>query len=292
MNQLLNHRASKPKKKGCLFLIAGTTAAVLATMLFIWSVSAITGRVIEARHGGEPAYALMTALTPCYAAALSFFTGISGLWYFAPTEAEVRARNQKRLAPALGEQPERAMTTATKLLISGGMVLCVVLTGFIAVNSYRLVTPDGISSHFFVETKTYEWKQVSAYTIDCDNEDGLSVTFTMRDGKKIEILQGVNSTTEAFDEQYSSVTHFAADLDENMVALQIPRNVKHMERAVKFYKGYEGLWPHVSKLIGYAEIRPEADETVIVTEAVTEAATGADTDTGVVADENAAGDPQ
>ncbi len=282
MNQLLNNRVGKkkkPAKKGCLFLLVGSTAAVLATMLFIWLVSLSTGAVIESRHGGEPAYALMTALTPCYAAALSLFTGISGLWYFAPTEEEIKARNRNRLSPALGEREERAMSTATKLLISGGLLLGVVLTGFIAVNSYRLVTPDGISTYFFAETKSYEWRQVSAYTIDCDSEDGLSVTFTMRDGKQYEILQGVNSTTAEFDEQYTSVTHFAYDLDENMVALQVPRNVKHVERAVKFYKDYEGLWPYVSKLIGYAELMPEDDETVADTVVDTAADTDADTDT-------------
>ena len=167
------------------------------------------------------------------------------------------------------------MKASTKWMITGGMLLGVVLAGLVAVNSYRLVTPHGISTYFFTETKSYEWKQVSAYTIDCDSEDGLSVTFTMRDGSQYEILQGVNSTTAKFDEEYTSVTHFAADLDENMVVLQVPRNVKHMERAVKFYQGYEGLWPHVSKLIGYTALVPRPDETV---EDTTAADTPADTE--------------
>ena len=161
------------------------------------------------------------------------------------------------------------MTAGTKWLITGGMLVGVLLTGLVAVNSYRLVTTEGISTYFFAETKAYEWKQVSAYTIDCDSEDGLSVTFTMRDGSKYEILQGVNSTTSEFDELYTSVTHFAYDLDENMVALQVPRNVKHMERAVKFYQGYPGLWPYVSKLIGYTDLVPMPDETAAETAAET-----------------------
>jgi hypothetical protein len=276
MNQLINQRVGKKKKsgkKGCLFLFAGSLCVVLCVGLFIWAVSALTGVVIESRHGGQPAYALMTALTPCYGAAFSLFMGIMGLWYFAPSEEEVRAQYNRRLAPKLGEKEPHAMTTATKCLISGVMLAGVVLAGLIAVNSYRLVTPDGISTYFFTETDRYEWKQVSAYTIDCDSEDGLSVTFTMRDGKKYEILQGVNSTTAEFDGQYTSVTHFAADIDEQMVALQVPRNVKHMERAVNFYLSREGLWPYVSKLIGYAELVPEPDETAPVTEAGTEAGT-------------------
>jgi hypothetical protein len=94
----------------------------------------------------------------------------------------------------------------------------------------------------------------------------LSVTFTMRDGKQFEILQGVNSTTEKFDEQYTSVTHFAYDLDQRMVELQVPRNARHVERAAKLYKDTT-LWPYVSKLIGYVELVPEPDETAPETEA-------------------------
>ena len=145
-----------------------------------------------------------------------------------------------------------------------------------AVNSYKLVTPDGVSTYFFAETNSYQWKQVSSYTIASDDDNGLSVTFTMRDGKQFEILQGVNSTTEKFDGQYTSVTHFAADLDDEMAALQVPRNVKHMERSVKLYKDTT-LWPYVSRLIGYVELVPEPDETVAETEPATEAVTDGET---------------
>ena len=281
MNRMLSNRAMQKKskgKKGCLFVIAGTLATILATFLVSFMlIPAVTGAVIEARHSGTVAYALMTAQTASIPFVLSFFTGIFGLWYFAPTEEELRARNRNRLAPTLGEPEARAMSTATKLLISGAMLLGVVLTGFVAANSYRLVTSEGISTYFFVETKSYEWKQVSAYTVDCDGENGLSITFTMRDGKQYEILQGVNSATKEFKEKYTSVTHFAADIDEEMVALQVPRNVRHMEKAVNFYKSYEGLWPYVSKIIGYAELVPEPDETVEETESATEALTTAGT---------------
>ena len=181
------------------------------------------------------------------------------------------------------KQASDALPKRTLWLITAGLLLGTVITGTVAVNSYRLVTPEGVRSYFFVETGSYEWKQVTGYTIDCENDDdGLSVTFTMRDGKQFEILQGVNSTTEAFDGQYSSVTHFAADLDENMVALQIPRTVRHMERAVRFYRDYEELWPYVSKLIGYTELVPLPDETAEETSAETE--TALDTDTEAVSD--------
>ena len=63
--------------------------------------------------------------------------------------------------------------------------------------------------------------------------------------------------------------HFAADIDEEMVALQVPRNVRHMDKAVRFYRSYEALWPYVSRIIGYTELVPEPDETVEETEAPT-----------------------
>ena len=282
MNQLLNNPAGKKKKqsgkKGCLFLIVGSLLVSVIGILFMVGVSRLTGVVIEARHGGEPAYALMTSLETCYLVAGSLFVGILGLWYFAPTEAEVQRQNQ-RLTPMLGQKEAHAMKASTKWLITGGMLFGVVLSGLVAVNSYRLVTRDGISTYFFTETKSYQWKQVSAYTIDCDSDDGLAVTFTMRDGKQFEILRGVNSTTEKFDEQYTSVTHFAADIDEQMVENQVPRNVKHIQTAVNFYLSREALWPYVSKLIGYAEIAPSPDETVAETAADTAVDTEAPADT-------------
>ncbi len=266
----------KKGKKGCLFLIVGCFGTILATALFVWLVSMTTGAVIESRHGDEAAYALLSIQIPCYTVAFILFNAILALWYIAPTEEEVKAQN-KGLSPMLGQKEAHAMSTGTKWLITAAVLVGVVLAGAVSVNTYRLVTPHGVSSYFFVETKSYEWKQVSAYTIDCNDDDGLSVTFTMRDGEQYEILQGVNSATAKFKEQYTSVTHFAADIDEELVALQVPRNVRHMEKAINFYKSYEGLWPYVSKIIGYTELVPEPDETVEetlpVTEKITEAAT-------------------
>ena len=270
-------KQGKSGKKGCLFLIVGCFASILAMALFVWLVSALTGAVIESRHGDEASYALMTGLMPCYTVAFGLFTAILALWYIAPSEEEVRAQN-RGLSPGLGQKEAHAMSAKTKWLITAGLLAGVLLTGAVAVNSYRLVTPNGISTYFFAETKSYEWKQVSTYVIDCDDDDGLSVTFTMRDGKQYEILQGVNSATKKFKEQYTSVTHFAADIDERMVELQVPRNVRHMEKAVKFYKSYEGLWPYVSKIIGYTELMPEPDETVAETCPETQLSTEAETE--------------
>ena len=275
MNRMLNDRFGKKAssgKRGCLFLIAGSLLALLATGLYVLAVSALTGVLIEALHGGEIAYALMDIVTPSYVVAMLLFYGVLAIWYFTPTEAEIKKQNRS-LSPMLGQKESTALSKRTLWLITTGLLAGVVVTGAVSVNTYRLVTPNGVRSYFFVETASYEWKQVSSYTIDCENEDdGLSVTFTMRDGKKYEILQGVNSATKAFKEEYTSVTHFAADVDETMMELQIPRNVKHIERAVKVYRGHK-LWPYVEKLIGYVELNPLPDETVPETEAPTEAVT-------------------
>ena len=275
MNRMLNDRFGKKTssgKRGCLFLIAGSLLALLATGLYVLAVSLLTGVIIEARHGDEVAYALMDIVTPSYVVAMLLFYGILAIWYFTPTEEEIKKQNRS-LSPMLGQKESSALSKRTLWLITAGLLAGVVVTGAVSVNTYRLVTPEGVRSYFFVETASYEWKQVSSYTIDCENEDdGLSVTFTMRDGKKYEILQGVNSATKAFKEQYTSVTHFAADVDDQMMALQVPRNVKHIERAVKVYRGHK-LWPYVEKLIGYVELIPLPDETVPETEAPTEAIT-------------------
>ena len=275
MNRMLNDRFGKKTssgKRGCLFLIAGSLLALLATGLYVLAVSLLTGVIIEARHGDEVAYALMDIVTPSYVVAMLLFYGILAIWYFTPTEEEIKKQNRS-LSPMLGQKESSALSKRTLWLITAGLLAGVVVTGAVSVNTYRLVTPEGVRSYFFVETASYEWKQVSSYTIDCENEDdGLSVTFTMRDGKKYEILQGVNSATKAFKEQYTSVTHFAADVDDQMMALQVPRNVKHIERAVKVYRGHK-LWPYVEKIIGYVELNPLPDETVPETEAPTEAIT-------------------
>ena len=276
MNRMLNDRfGAKPKskKKGCLFLIVGSLLALLATGIYVLVVAFMTGIVIETRHGGEVAYALMKSVTPSYGIAMLCFYGILAIWYFSPTEEE-KKKTHGGLAPMLGEKTrDDGVSKRTLWMITGGLLLAAVITGAVAVNHYRLVTADGISEYFFVETKSYEWKQVTGYTVDCDNDnDGLSVTFTMRDGKQYEILQGVNSTTEAFDKTYTSVTHFAYDLDQRMTELQVPRNTRHMERAVTLYRDHP-LWPYVSKLIGYVELVPEPDETVADTEAPTETTT-------------------
>ena len=275
MNRMLNDRFGKKAasgKRGCLFLIVGSLLALLATGLYVLAVSLLTGVLVEARHGGEVAYALMDIVTPSYVVAMLLFYGVLAIWYFTPTEDEVKKQN-RGLSPMLGQKESTALSKRTLWLITAGLLGAVVVTGAVSVNTYRLVTPEGVRSYFFVETASYEWKQVSSYTIDCENEDdGLSVTFTMRDGKKYEILQGVNSATKAFKEQYTSVTHFAADVDDQMMALQVPRNVKHIERAVKVYRGHK-LWPYVEKLIGYVELSPLPDETVPETEPPTEETT-------------------
>ena len=280
MSRMLNDRfGNKPKsnKKGCLFLIVGSILALLATGVYVLVVAVLTGAVIEARHGGEVAYALMKWITPSYGIAMLCFYGILAIWYFTPTAEEVKKQNMG-LAPMLNEKrSDDSVSKKTLWLITGGLLAAVVVTGAVAVNNYRLVTLDGIHEYFFVETKSYEWKQVTGYTVDCENDnDGLSITFTMRDGKQYEILQGINSTTEKFDEQYTSVTHFAYDLDQRMVELQVPRNTRHMERAVKLYRDH-ALWPYVSKLIGYVELVPQPDETAEVTAAPTEEPTEAET---------------
>lgn len=282
VNQLLNNRVGKPKKsdkRGCLFLLVGSLFALLATGGFVLVVSLLSGVVIESRHGGETAYALMTIVKPCYGIAMLCFYGILAVWYVSPPAGKTEPpKKGTTMAPLLGrhnqEKAPEALPRRTLWLISAGLFCGVLITGAVAVNTYRLVSTEGIRSYCFVETASYEWKQVTTYRVGCDTDGGLSMTFTMRDGKQYEILQGVNAATTEFKEDYTSVTHFSADIDERMVALQVPRNVQHMERAVKFYReDYPELWPYVSRIIGYADLMPEDDETAPETEDITAALT-------------------
>ena len=274
MNQLKSKKKKKIRRKGFLFIAVGAILITLASFAYVLLVSFLTGALIEARHGDEVAYALMDIVTPSYGYVSLFFIAILAIWAFTPTEEELKKQNQG-LSPMLGQKKSEGLSKRSLWLITGGLLAAVVITGAISINTYKLVTPEGIRSYFFVETKSYEWKQVTGYTIDCENDnDGLSVTFTMRDGKQFEILQGVNSTTEKFDRQYTSVTHFASELDDEMAALQVPRNVRHMERAVKLYREH-ALWPYVERLIDYEELVPEPDETVEETAGETEPGTEA-----------------
>ncbi len=276
MDRLLNNRvgkAPKAKKRGCLFLIVGSLLAILLTVAYILGVSLLTGVVIEGRHGEDVAYAIMTIVKPSYAVVFVLLYGILAIWYISPTKAEIAA--EARRAPLVGKNDApKTLSRRTLWLITGGLILGIFATAAVCVNTYRLITPEGIRTYCFFETDRHDWDEATAYTVDCDTDGGLSMTFTMSDGKRYEILQGINSATEKFKAEYTSVTHYATVIDDTMEALSVPRNAKHYERTVKFYKDdYPELWPYVSAIIGYEELEDLPDETV--TETGTETGTEA-----------------
>jgi polysaccharide export outer membrane protein len=87
------------------------------------------------------------------------------------------------LAPMLGQkQRNDALPKRTLWLITAGLLLAVLVTGTVAVNSYKLITPDGVSTYFFTETNSYQWKQVSSYTIDSDGFIDMPVIGKMKVG--------------------------------------------------------------------------------------------------------------
>lgn len=275
MNQTFNKPSAGSKKRGCLFLVLGSLLALLATGLYILAVSLLTRVVIEARHGDEAVYALMTFAKSSYTVVLILFYAILALWYVAPSQEEVDRQNMHFGG---ADKPVTALSRGKLWLISGGICLLVVLCGAISLNTYTLVSDEGIRTYCFAETGRYDWDDVSAYSVDCDDSEGLSITFVMQGGKKFEILHGVNSATEKFKTTYTSTTHFAAELDKYLMTATDthavpPRNMSSAayDRAVKFYRdSYPDLWPHVARLIGYEEMVLTPDETVPETETVTE----------------------
>lgn len=285
MNQLLNNQggsSARSKNRGCLFLVLGSLLALLATGIYIVLVSLLTRTVIEARHGGEAVYALMTLAKGSYGVVLILFYAILALWYVAPSQEEVDRQNRQfGTTGGPGGPAAKAMSRRTLWLISGGIFLGVILCGAVSLNTYTLVSDDGIRTYCFAETGRYDWEDVSAYSVDCDASEGLSVTFAMQGGKQFEILHGVNSATDKFKATYTSTTHFAAELDKRLMTptddhAVPPRNMSSSayDRAVSFYRdSYPDLWPHVSRLIGYEEMELSPDETAAETVTETVAST-------------------
>ena len=263
-------------KKGILFLAIGSVLAFIVTILFALGVTSLTGVLTEARHGSEAAYTLSALTLPCIFVAMLLAYGILAVWYIAPSEKEIAARN-RGLAPMLGQPEAKAMPKSTLWIITGLLILGIFITGAVCLGTYKLVTENGVANYVcFIKTEEYGWDQVNAYTIDCDTDKGLTITFTMRDGKKYEILDGVCSTTEAFDEKYTSTIHFAAETDDIMNEQGVPRTLRNRDRAANFYKndpGRKAHWVYVSKIIEYEDLDLNDDETVPETDAPTEPAT-------------------
>ena len=267
MNQTFRKPSSGSKKRGCLFLVLGSLLAMLATGIYIVAVSLLTRVVIEARHGGEAAYALMTFVKTSYTVVLILFYAILALWYVAPSQEEVDRQNLHFGTP---NASIKAMSKGKLWLISSGIFLLVILCGAISLNTYTLVSENGIRTFCFIETSHYDWEDVSAYSVDCDDSEGLSITFSMRGGKQFEILHGINSATATFKETFESPTQFAAELDKRLMTATDthavpPRNMSSMayDRAVNFYReNYPDLWPHVARLIGYENLVLSPDEIV------------------------------
>ena len=266
---------STPKKKlrhsgrDALFIIFGTFAVIVGMGIYMLITGRITAAVISSRLAGQHAYALMTASTTCTWLAFVLLE-FALVLQFLPSEKDYEKKASSH-SPMLGEKKpmlgsKRAMNAITVALIAGA-VIC----GVVSVNTYTVVSEEGITKHCFVDTTHYDWNQVKGYAVDCDGDRGLSVTYTMRDGKQFAILQHTVSAPEEFHKNYDSTVAFAAMLDGKMNELQIPRRVRHVERAVNFYRAdYPTLWKHVSHLIGYTELVPQPDETVGGTEAATE----------------------
>ncbi len=280
MNQLLNNRVGKkPKsqKRGCLFLILGSLVALILTVAYIVGLSLLTGKVIEGRHGGESAYAVMTLVKGSYGVALLLFYAMLAVWYIAPSEEEVKRQNQRFATMPGGHnhEPAKAMPRRTLWLITGGLFAGIILTGVVALNSYKLVTEDGVRTYFFAETNRYDWEDVSAYSVGCDDNEGLSVTFSFKGGKQIEILHGINSATGKFKERYGTPTRFAAELETRLTdpsdgrpGLSSNTNFSLVStKAEKFYReAYPELWPYVAQLTKHRDIELSPDETAAETE--------------------------
>lgn len=273
-------RDKKKNNKGCLFLIIGSLLSVGALLLFIPLAGKLTSVIVNNTMASQVGYAMLNAAEPCITVASLFLFAILVLHYFDFEAIAQPNQKQDTTKKFIGSK-------AATWVFTGILLICVVVTALIYATTYRTVTTEGVSNKicYFITTDEYQWKQVSSYRVDCDEDKGLSITFTMRDGKQIEILQSAQSAPRVFHETYECKEAFALDLIEMLEEeYQITRNVSHMELAVKFYKSNPELWPYVKEILGYDELVPEEDEI-----AETQAETTADTQvTDQVVSDNAA----
>lgn len=277
-----NQRNNKKSNgKGCLFLMVGALLGVVASFLFLPLAGKLAATVVRSNMAGQIGYAMLTAAEPCIIAAIFFMVGILTLHYF---DLESGKNDHKRSTAVDTSHPKFRGTKAFTWVITGVLILCVFASALVYATTYRAITTEGIQKVTcqFITTDEYQWKQVSSYKVDCDEDKGLSVTLTMRDGKQIEILQSVMSAPAAFHEKYECREAFVLDLVTMLEEeYQITRNVSHIERTKAFYQNDAKLWPYVKEIIGYDELVPEegmTTETQVSTSAETEKITEAITE--------------
>lgn len=277
----MNQKKQSAGGRGCLFLVIGTVLILALMALYVFAVGRVTARVIEARSGDTPAYAVMSAQFPCIIAAFILLECVLILQYLPSQEDYDR---QRPVGVARGTGHGLLGTRRFANILSGVLVALTVVCGAVSVNTYRMVSEDGISTCFFRQISAYTWDDVTQCRVDCDSDEGLSVTFVMEDGKEFEILQNTISDNAAFAAKYApdaadsrvAVLAFAAELCGRLDERDIPRRVSHGERAIRFYRDdYPEQWVYVRELIRYEEIRPSDDETA---EPETESDTAAETE--------------
>ncbi len=281
-----NKKTKKPGK-GCLFLILGSIVGVLLLLLFIVLTGQLTANIINGTLGDVEGYAMLTVQEGCIMVASLFLFAILVIHYL-PDPEDYQKKNTftpqeppKKKKKFLGAKPTTWMAT-------GGLVLCVILTAFVSATTYRTISQDGITTtvcHFF-KTETYDWEQVSSYKVDCDEDKGLSVTVTMKGGKKFELLQSPVSTPNSFDAKYDCKEAFIAELINFLEEeYQIVPNISHRERARAFYGNNEKLWPYVKDIMDIPDM--ESDEGNETTAAVDTAPTDTATETSAGTNEMA-----
>lgn len=251
----------KNNGKGCLFLIVGALLGVVASFLFLPLAGKLAATMVRSNLEGQIGYVMLTAAEPCIIAAVFFMICILTLHYF---DFDSDKKDQRKPLVPKEAQPKFRGTKAMKWVLTGVLALCVLGSAFVYATTYRAITTEGIytTTCQWITTGEYEWKQVSSYKVDCDEDKGLSVTLTMRDGKQFEILQSAISAPAAFHEKYECREAFVLELVTMLEEeYQITRNVSHIERTKAFYQNDAKLWPYVKQIIGYDELVPEEDMT-------------------------------
>ena len=240
-------------------MVLGTLCVIIGILLYILISTRLTGMLVQGAHGDSVAYALLPLSYPCILVVFILLEAILFIRYI-PSEEDYQKSRPFSAKPVAGEK--KNMPTKKKLnILTAALAVAVLLCTVVSANTYTVVSEDGITPHFFVDTAHYGWDRVSSYKVDCDSSKGLSVTFTMDDGNSFEVLQNPTSSTASFTEKYDTPLAMLVDIDAYLRERSIPNNAAHIETARAFYEDeFPSLWKYVKVLTGYVDIYPEGDE--------------------------------
>ena len=248
---------NKTKKNGFLSGMLGTLFVLLGVVGYV-IVSILFNRLfIGVRFDGEVAGAIMTTFVTGVILAFVLYEAIFITWLIKSTRANTREGDRDG-------SMKRLLSIVAAVCISLSVLLAVV-----SANTFTELRENSISNVCFVTTKQYTWNEnrndVLRYSFVCDEAGGVTFSVTMKDGKVIDVLGGVNSISDGFREKYDAdkvgLFKYAADLAEQFKSsgylIEARITEASIENAKKAYGENEDtalLWEQIERIINTAGV--------------------------------------